>query len=111
MSGGENVYPAEVEAVLLEHPAVAEGCVVGLPDADWGQRVGAAVVAKADRKLEVADLERNCREKLAGYKVPRSWQLMVSLPRNSAGKVQRAEVRAAFGAAQLWDGKPRSEQH
>ena len=110
VSGGENVYPAEVEAVLLEHPAVAECCVVGLPDADWGQRVGAAVVAKVDRKLEVADLERNCREKLAGYKVPRSWQLMISLPRNPAGKVQRAEVRAAFGAAQLWDGKPRSEQ-
>ena len=77
VSGGENVYPAEVEAVLLEHPAVAECCVVGLPDADWGQRVSAAVVAKADRKLEIADLERNCREKLAGYKVPRSWQLMV----------------------------------
>lgn len=110
VSGGENVYPAEVEAVLLAHPAVAECCVVGLPDADWGQRVGAAVVAKAELKLEVGDLQRACRMKLAGYKVPRSWQVMDSLPRNSAGKVQRAELRAAFGFAELLDGKAGSEQ-
>lgn len=110
VSGGENVYPAEVEAVLLAHPAVAECCVVGLPDADWGHRVGAAVVAKAELKLEVGDLQRACRMKLAGYKVPRSWQVMDSLPRNSAGKVQRAELRAAFGVAELLDGKSGSEQ-
>ena len=110
VSGGENIYPAEVEAVLLAHPAVAECCVVGLPDADWGQRVGAAVVANVDLKLEVGELERICRVKLAGYKVPRSWQVMDALPRNSAGKVQRAEVRAAFGVAELLDGQARSEQ-
>ena len=110
VSGGENIYPAEVEAVLLAHPAVVECCVVGLPDADWGQRVGAAVVANADLRLDVGDLERICRVKLASYKVPRSWQVIDALPRNSAGKVQRAEVRAAFGVADLIDGQARSEQ-
>ena len=110
VSVGENIYPAEVEAVLLAHPAVAECCVVGLPDAGWGQRVGAAVVANADLKLEVGDLERICRLKLAGYKVPRSWQVMDALPRNSAGKVQRAEVRAALAVAELFDGQTRSQQ-
>ena len=99
VSGGENVYPAEVEAVLLGHPAVAECCVVGLPDAEWGQRVGAVVVANAGMELDVVELERACRLQLAGYKVPRTWQITGGLPRNSAGKVQREEVRGRFTVA------------
>ena len=99
VSGGENVYPAEVEAVLLGHPAVAECCVVGLPDAEWGQRVGAVVVANAGMELDVVELERACRAQLAGYKVPRTWQITGGLPRNSAGKVQREEVRGRFTVA------------
>src|SRR5436190_2745735 len=71
ISGGENVYPAEVEATLLAHPAVAEAGVVGVPDAQWGQAVQAAVVLRAEQAATADDLRAWCRAQLAGYKVPR----------------------------------------
>lgn len=97
VSGGVNVYPAEVEAVLLEHPAVADVAVVGLPDEQWGQRVHAIVqiedgVALDGAPLEAA-LETQCRENLAGYKVPRSWEVVGELPRDPSGKIRRGALR------------------
>ena len=99
VTGGENVYPAEVEAVLRAHPAVAEVCVVGVDDAEWGQRVAAAVVLHPDRRVTPATLESHCRARLAGYKVPRRWRFVAELPRTASGKVHRPAVRALFASS------------
>jgi O-succinylbenzoic acid--CoA ligase len=96
VTGGENVYPAEVEAVLLAHPAVAEAAVVGIPDVEWGQRVVAAVVLRPGATVRAADLAGWCRERLAGYKVPRAFRFVSELPRTESGKVQRWAVRQAW---------------
>jgi O-succinylbenzoic acid--CoA ligase len=98
VTGGENVYPAEVEAVLLAHPAVAEAAVVGIPDVEWGQRVVAAVVLRPGATVRAADLASWCRERLAGYKVPRAFRFVSELPRTESGKVQRWAVRQAWNA-------------
>ena len=102
VTGGENVYPAEVEAALLAHPWVAEAAVVGVADDAWGQRVVAVVrpsaAAGAARPNEVAEaLGAHCRARLAGYKVPREVRVVGEpLPRTAAGKLRRAAVRAAL---------------
>lgn len=95
VTGGENVYPAEVEAVLLEHPAIDEAGVSGLPDDDLGARVVAWVVPQPGATVEPSDLERHCRERLAGYKVPRQFRVVDALPRNAAGKLQRRRLADA----------------
>ncbi len=92
VSGGENVYPAEVEAVLRRHPAVAEACVVGLNDDEWGQQVVAAVVLGDNAGISSADLLSFCRQYLAGYKLPRRLKIVPSLPRTASGKVHRHAV-------------------
>ena len=96
VSGGENVYPAEVEAVLAQHPAVSQVCVVGLPDAEWGQRVAAVIVQRPDTPLVDSDLLAFARARLAGYKVPRQLKFVEALPLTSSGKVLRREVVALF---------------
>jgi O-succinylbenzoic acid--CoA ligase len=93
ISGGENVYPAEVEAVLTDHPAVAEAAVVGQPDARWGAVPVAFVVPEAEARPDPQDLQRHCRERLAAYKVPVRVELVKALPRNAFGKVQRHQLR------------------
>ena len=90
VTGGENVACAEVERVLEEHPAVVEAAVVGLPDPEWGEAVTAFVVLDADG--DGGDLIAHCRERLAGYKVPRGLHLVDALPRNAAGKLLRREL-------------------
>ena len=92
MSGGENVYPAEVEAVLLEHPSVADAGVAGIPDADLGARVVAWIVASPGGVVDSASLTRHCRERLAGFKQPREFRRVNELPRNAAGKLQRRRL-------------------
>jgi O-succinylbenzoic acid--CoA ligase len=92
VSGGENVYPAEVESVLLEHPSVAEAGVAGLPDADLGSRVTAWIVAARDSAVSVDELERHCRARLAGYKQPREFRLVHALPRTASGKLLRRQL-------------------
>jgi fatty-acyl-CoA synthase len=89
ISGGENVYPAEVENVLCDHPGVAEVCVIGAPDETWGEVGRAFVVAKAGAVLDEAELKAFCRARLAGYKVPRTIAIVADLPRNALGKVQK----------------------
>jgi O-succinylbenzoic acid--CoA ligase len=93
ISGGENVYPAEVEAALLAHPAVAEAGVVGLADPQWGRVVAAAVTLRADRSVTEPELIGFCRERLAAYKVPRRIEFRAALPRNAAGKLVRRDLR------------------
>ncbi|MCH8505347.1 MAG: AMP-binding protein, partial [Ectothiorhodospiraceae bacterium] len=94
ISGGENVYPAEVEQVLQRHPAVAEVAVVGVQDERWGEVGKAFLVASANvQRPDDAELKRYCREKLAGYKVPVHFQWVGALPRNALGKIQKGELR------------------
>ena len=92
VSGGENVYPVEVEAVLLEHPAVEDAGVAGMPDADLGARVVAWVVLRPGCSASVDSLQRHCRERLAGFKLPREFRFVTALPRNAAGKLQRRRL-------------------
>lgn len=91
-SGGENIYPAEVERVLLSHPAVADGAVVRRPDAQWGEAAVAFVALRS--AVDEATLVRWCRQRLAHYKVPRAWVFVdaAALPRSSTGKIQRHEL-------------------
>jgi O-succinylbenzoic acid--CoA ligase len=89
ISGGENVYPAEVEAVLLEHPAVAEAGVSGVPDPRWGQVPVATVVLRGGAAASEGDLLAFCTSRLARYKVPASVQFRQQLPRTASGKLQR----------------------
>jgi O-succinylbenzoic acid--CoA ligase len=95
ISGGENVYPAEVEAVLLEHPSIAEAGVAGVPDADLGARVVAWVVPRDGAPVDAATLDAHCRALLAGYKCPREFRFRAALPRTASGKL----VRRALGDA------------
>lgn len=94
VSGGENVYPAEVEAALAAHPAVVECAVVGLADERWGQAVAAAIVSASGALPAAAELESFLRERLAGYKLPRRFELWDGpLPRTASGKLLRRVVR------------------
>ena len=99
ISGGENVYPAEVEAVLRVHPAVVDAAVVGQADATWGSVPVAAVVVAPGASVDDAELERHCRERLATYKVPVRFHRLLALPRNEAGKVLRRDLRELLAEA------------
>lgn len=94
ISGGENIYPAEVEAVLARHPAVGEVAVIGRPDARWGEAVHAVVVPVAD--LTEPDLIAWCRDRLAHFKCPVSVEFASELPRTTTGKVLKRELRARY---------------
>lgn len=93
VTGGENVYPVEVESVLLEHPAVAEVAVFGIDDPEWGQRVAAAIVEV--EPIDDETLVKFCRTRLAGFKIPRIWHRLEELPRTASGKIKRMEVADA----------------
>ncbi len=94
VSGGENIYPAEIEAVLLAHAAVEDAAVVARPDARWGSVPVAAVVARPGCSIDPAELAAHCRARLAAYKVPVAFQPVAALPRSAGGKLLRREVRA-----------------
>ena len=96
VSGGENVYPAEVEAVLRDHPAVMDCAVFGLPHPKWGEGVTAAVEVRPGHALNAEDLIAFARQSLAAYKIPRRIELGVALPRTASGKVQRGLIRKQF---------------
>lgn len=93
ISGGSNIYPREIEEVLLQHPAVAEVSVVGAPHADWGEEVVAFVVPRAGDGLSAAVLEGFCLDQMARYKRPRRYLMVESLPKNNYGKVLKTELR------------------
>jgi long-chain acyl-CoA synthetase len=102
ITGGTNVYPAEVEAVLLEHPAVRDAGVIGVPDPDWGETVTALVQLKPDVKAsdELREqLVMHCKERLSSYKVPRRWEFRADLPRTDAGKLYKRKIRDEYIAA------------
>jgi fatty-acyl-CoA synthase len=93
ISGGENVYPAEVERVLHAHAAVAEAAVIGWPDARWQEVPIACIVRRSQAAADAADIERFCLTRLARYKVPRKYVFLDSLPRNALGKVQHFRLK------------------
>ena len=93
VSGGENIYSAEVERALMAHPSVQSAAVVGAPDEKWGERVVAFVVTYPDQQVDVSDLVSHCRGLIAGYKVPKEIHVKDALPQTASGKVQKAVLR------------------
>lgn len=108
ITGGENVYAAEVERVLLTHPAVAEAAVLGVPDADWGEAVHAAVVLVPGRTASPADLEAHCRASLAGFKCPRRFSFHAAFPLTASGKVRKFALREGLLAVRAADSASRT---
>jgi long-chain acyl-CoA synthetase len=97
VSGGENIYPVEVEEVLAQHPGVADVAVIGVPHERWGETVLALVVLAPGASVDASELVGFARSRLAGYKLPRSVEFVASLPRSPAGKVLKRELRARYG--------------
>jgi acyl-CoA synthetase (AMP-forming)/AMP-acid ligase II len=96
ISGGENVYAAEVEEVIFTCPKVLEVAVIGVPDAKWGESVKAIVVSKPELNLTEDDIINHCKDKLASYKKPKSVEIIDALPRNATGKVMKFKLRENF---------------
>ena len=92
--GGENIAPAEVEAVLMSHPAVEEAAVVGWPSQEWGQTVAAFVVPRPGQEVDGAGLREFCAARLASFKCPKDYRFLAALPRNPLGKILRRDLRA-----------------
>jgi fatty-acyl-CoA synthase len=99
ISGGENVYPAEVENVLYQLPAIAEAAVIGIPDERWGEVGRAVIVTKPGQRITEAEIIAHCQANLARFKIPRSLVFTDALPRNATGKVHKPSLRQRFGAA------------
>ena len=102
VSGGENIYPAEVESALFGHPAVADVAVIGVPDERWGEAVKAVVVKKPGADIAAGALIGWARERIAGYKLPKSVDFVDTLPRNPTGKILKRELRKPY-----WGDKQR----
>jgi acyl-CoA synthetase (AMP-forming)/AMP-acid ligase II len=103
VSGGENVYPAEVESAIMGCPGVADVAVIGVPDDKWGEAVMALIVASADGAPDPADVIAWARSRIAVFKAPKRIAFIDALPRNPSGKVLRRELRAPY-----WEGRDRA---
>jgi acyl-CoA synthetase (AMP-forming)/AMP-acid ligase II len=96
ISGGSNIYPREIEEVLLRHPDLVEASVVGRPHPEWGEEVVAFLVARPGAEVRIADLDRLCLDHIARFKRPRHWRFVEALPKNNYGKVLKTELRRAL---------------
>jgi fatty-acyl-CoA synthase len=105
ISGGENIYPAEVERVLGQHPAIAECAVIARADAKWQEVPVAYIVPRAGAKAEPAEIEQFCLRELTRYKVPREYVFVESLPRNAMGKVQHFKLKELLAETPREPGK------
>jgi acyl-CoA synthetase (AMP-forming)/AMP-acid ligase II len=103
VTGGENVYSAEVEQAVAKHPAVAACAVIGLPDEEWGESVHAVVVLTPGATVTPEEIREHCKGLIAGYKAPRSAEFIDALPMNGAGKVLKRDLRAPY-----WEGIDRN---
>jgi acyl-CoA synthetase (AMP-forming)/AMP-acid ligase II len=95
-SGGENIYPAETESALASHEALADIAIIDIPDDQWGEQVKAVIVVKPEAKFDESEFEQFCRARLAGYKIPRSIDIVNELPRNPSGKILNRVLRAPY---------------
>lgn len=102
ISGGENIYPAEVESAICDHPDVAEVAVVGVPDDTWGEAVKAVVALKPGKEISATDIIAFTRQRIAAFKTPKTVDFIQALPRNASGKILRRQLRDPF-----WVGKER----
>lgn len=102
ISGGLNIYPAEIEAALYKHPAVLEAAVFGIPDSVWGEAVKALIVVKPGHATTEAAIVEHCRQLLAGYKKPRSIEFVDSLPKGATGKILKRQLKESY-----WSGRAR----
>ena len=102
VTGGENVYPAEVENAIFGHPDVADVAVIGVPDEKWGEAVKAVIVAKPGCTIDPAAIIAHARERIANYKVPKTIDVVETIPRNPSGKILRRELRKPY-----WEGRER----
>jgi long-chain acyl-CoA synthetase len=102
ITGGENVYPAEVESAVYGHPSVAEVAVIGVPDDKWGEAVKAVVVPKPGMTIDADEIIAFARTRIAAFKAPKSVDIIPALPRNASGKILRRELRDPY-----WAGKTR----
>ena len=96
ITGGENVYPREVEEVLYKHPAVLEAAVIGLPDPVWVERVHAVIVLREEGAVDAGALIQFCKQHLASYKAPKSVEFVAHLPKNPQGKILKREIKARY---------------
>ncbi len=103
ISGGENIYPREIEEVLIQHPALREVAVVGVPDAQWGEVVKAVVALAPGEEVGEAELIDFCKDRIASYKKPKSVDFIDELPKNNYGKILKRELRAKY-----WEGRQRN---
>jgi long-chain acyl-CoA synthetase len=106
ITGGYNVYPREVEDVLLAEPSVAEAAVVGIPDREWGERVVAYLVADPRATIDPTALDRRCLDAIARHKRPKEYVVVAELPRNAAGKVLKQALRERYAADHPTGGTP-----
>jgi acyl-CoA synthetase (AMP-forming)/AMP-acid ligase II len=102
ISGGENIYPAEIERVMAEHSQIQDVAVIGVPDERWGEVPKAVVVAKPGATIDTEQLLAWCRERLASFKCPKTVDLIAELPRNPTGKVLKKDLRRPY-----WEGRER----
>lgn len=103
VSGGENVYPAEVENAIFGHPGIADVAVIGVPDEKWGESVKAIIVAKPEANPSAEDIIAYAKERIAGYKCPKTIDFIDALPRNPSGKILRKDLREPY-----WKGRERN---
>ena len=110
ITGGENVYPIEVENVLYRHPAVKETAVIGVPDPYWVERVHALVILQENAQATEEDVINFCRKHIAHYKAPKSVEFVESLPKNPQGKILKREIRSKYWKQQTPDAERRNRK-
>jgi acyl-CoA synthetase (AMP-forming)/AMP-acid ligase II len=102
ISGGENIYPREVEEILYQHPSIQEAAVIGIPDTYWVERVHAVVVLREGVRVTPEEIMEFCKKRIARYKAPKSIELVAALPKTPSGKILKRELREKY-----WEGLDR----